>query len=83
MNQNVLSKLNLSNEKLNDISDIAYVHGFGFVGKLTGIGERKFAYILLRPGISEEEISNISAHLESNFPTTVTSINCDGLRIED
>ncbi|XP_025268239.1 mevalonate kinase-like [Camponotus floridanus] len=82
MNQHVLSELNLSNEKLNDISDIAYV--YGYVGKLTGIGERKFAYILLRPGISEEEIGNISAHLrESNFPVTVTSISCDGIRIED
>ncbi|XP_025262552.1 mevalonate kinase-like [Camponotus floridanus] len=81
MNQHVLSELNLSNEKLNDISEIAYV--YGYVGKLTGIGERKFAYILLRPGISGEEIGNISAHLESNFPVTVTSISCDGIRIED
>ncbi|XP_025262549.1 mevalonate kinase-like [Camponotus floridanus] len=81
MNQHVLSELNLSNEKLNDISDIAYV--YGYVGKLTGIGERKFAYILLRPGISEEEIGNISAHLESNFPVTITSISCDEIRIED
>jgi len=40
----------------------------GCAEKLTSIGEKKFAYILLRPGISEEEIGNISAHMESRFP---------------
>ncbi|EFN62321.1 Mevalonate kinase [Camponotus floridanus] len=83
-NQHMLYKLNLSNDKLNHIFYIAYVHGYRSVGKLTGIGEKKFAYILLRPGISEGEIDNISAHIEShNFPVTVTSISCDGVRIED
>ncbi|EFN67607.1 Mevalonate kinase, partial [Camponotus floridanus] len=79
LNQKMLSDLNLSNPSLTTICSI--VNDYGCTGKLTGTGENRFAYILLRPGISEEEIGNISAHLESNFPVTVTSISCDGIRI--
>ncbi|XP_011265122.2 mevalonate kinase [Camponotus floridanus] len=83
-NQHVLCKLNLSNQILDDILYISHDYGYDSTGKLTGDGEKKFACILLRPGISEEQIDNISAEMESyDFPVMITSIGCDGVRIED
>lgn len=60
------------------------VNLYGYEGKLTGTGENRFAYILLRPGISEEEIDHIFTRIEEqNFDVIVAKICCDGVRIED
>ncbi|XP_029168867.1 mevalonate kinase-like [Nylanderia fulva] len=79
--QVLLRSRGLSNEAFNRILEIA--QNMGYSAKLTGFGP-KYAYILLPPYITNNEIREISTQLRNeNYLVISTSINCDGVRLEN
>ncbi|KMQ83774.1 mevalonate kinase, partial [Lasius niger] len=69
--QQMLHNFGLSHPRFDTIASIA--RDFGFGGKLTGFGGG-FAYILLPPSVSEEQITNLSTRfMEEGFEITMTS----------
>lgn len=81
MNQGLLSTLDMSHPKLDDICSIA--RASAFAGKLTGAGGGGYAYILLLPHTTTERIASLTERLiAENFSVTTTSLGCDGVRIE-
>ncbi|XP_029162480.1 mevalonate kinase-like [Nylanderia fulva] len=79
--QKLLRIYGLSNEAFNHIFAIA--DDIEYAAKLTGFGP-KYAYILLPPYITNNEIKEISTQLKNeNYLVISTSINCDGVRLEN
>ncbi|XP_029162477.1 mevalonate kinase-like [Nylanderia fulva] len=77
----LLQYYSLSDEAFNRIFEIAQIMGYS--AKLTGFGP-KYAYILLPSHITNNEITEISTHLRNeNYLVISTSINCDGVRLEN
>ncbi|KMQ87496.1 mevalonate kinase [Lasius niger] len=79
LNQKWLCELGLSHPNLNKICTIAKTNKLP--GKLTGFGG--YAYILLPPDVSLEFVAFISEQiLEAGFTVTMTTVSCNGVRID-
>ncbi|KAG5310719.1 KIME kinase, partial [Acromyrmex insinuator] len=80
MNQGLLKSLGMSHPNLDIISAIA--RKFLFAAKLAGKSESRHGFILL-PNASAEDIDNLITELKSyNFSAKITSLNCNGIRVE-
>ncbi|XP_029178089.1 mevalonate kinase-like [Nylanderia fulva] len=79
--QLLLRRYDLSCEVFNRIFEIA--QNMGYSAKLTGFGPR-YAYLLLPPNITDDEIEEILMQLrDQNFTIIGTSINCDGVTLDN
>lgn len=63
-----------------DLSSLNYEEEY--IGKFAGY-EGNFAYFLLPPDISEEQITNLSVFLTAEgFDVIMTSVSCKGVTID-
>lgn len=81
-NHQLMFDHHLSFEQLNIITYNAKLSGYA--GKLSGF-EGKYAYIMLPPNITNNDIQVVKNYFNGRGFTNciLTSINCDGLRIDN
>ncbi|XP_029172223.1 mevalonate kinase-like [Nylanderia fulva] len=79
-NQQLLKKYHLSQPDFDTISEIASQFEYG--AKLTGFAGG-FAYIVLRPNLTDVEIQHLQEQFTNkNFTTKIATIDCAGLTID-
>ncbi|XP_029168879.1 uncharacterized protein LOC114938907 [Nylanderia fulva] len=79
--QHLLNENDLTHNVFNNI--FATARSMGFAAKVTGFGP-KYAYILLPPNFTNDQIERIKTQLRGqNFIVINTSINCDGVKLEN
>ncbi|KAL6259748.1 hypothetical protein P5V15_009662 [Pogonomyrmex californicus] len=81
MNQGLLQALNMSHPEIDIICAIA--QDSSLAGKLTGKGKGGYAFILLPPNTTDEDITKLIDEFKSyNFPVTLTSLCSNGVIVE-